>query len=222
MKNRRLIVALLAGATLVGATGAAVATAGVAGADQKPKVDRVVVKGTVGHRLKLTAADLAALPQHTQTVTFLAGTAPQTHVYTGPLLVDVLNAADPTFDPDIKNDKLRHYASVIGPDGYAVTVAWGEIDPGFENKEVLVALTEDGVALGDAGPRVTMPGDSRGGREDRLLPVVAHHHQVGDGDDRQAVAGGETPQLRPAGHLGLVLADDLAEHAGRRETGRQR
>jgi hypothetical protein len=118
----------------------------------------------VEHRLKLTAADLAALPQHSQTVTFLAGTGPQTHTYTGPLLVDVLNAAGPTFDPDIKNDKLRHYASIVGSDGYQVIVAWGEIDPGFENKEVLVALTEDGAELGDAGPRVTVPGDSRGGR----------------------------------------------------------
>lgn len=162
--SKRVRVAVAAGAAVIGVSGLGLAAGSAAGADQKPKVDRVVVRGTVAHRLKLTAADLAALPQHTQTVTFLAGSTPQTHTYSGPLLVDVLNAAGPTFDPAIKNDKLRHYASVIGSDGYAVTVAWGEIDPGFENKEVLVALTEDGVPLGDAGPRVTMPGDSRGGR----------------------------------------------------------
>src|SRR5215510_1788812 len=66
----------------------------------------VVVDGTVGHRLQLTTADLAGLPQHTITVSFLAGTELQTHTYTGPLLLDVLNLAQPRFNPKIKNDKL--------------------------------------------------------------------------------------------------------------------
>ena len=49
-------------------------------------------------------------------------------------------------------------------DGYQAIVAWGEIDRGFENKEVLLAVTEDGRPLDDEGPRLVVPGDIRGGR----------------------------------------------------------
>jgi hypothetical protein len=125
---------------------------------------RFVVKGDVEHHLKLHVADLAMLPQQTMTVTFLAGSAPQTHTYTGVLLLDLLNMAGPKFDPAIKNDSLRHSVSVAGSDGYRMVVAWGEFDPNFEAKHILVAETEDGVSLQDAGPRLVVPGDSRGGR----------------------------------------------------------
>jgi hypothetical protein len=81
-----------------------------------------------------------------------------------PLLLDVLNLAHPDFDPTIKNDFLAHVVTATGSDGYRATVAWGEFDPGFEAKQILVAITEDGAALGDAGPRLVVPGDMRGGR----------------------------------------------------------
>ena len=68
------------------------------------------------------------------------------------------------FDPAVKNDVLAPVVTTTGSDGYRATVAWGEFDPGFEAKKILVALTEDGVALGDAGPRLVVPVDIRGGR----------------------------------------------------------
>jgi DMSO/TMAO reductase YedYZ molybdopterin-dependent catalytic subunit len=126
--------------------------------------DTVVVRGDVEHRLKLTATDLAALPQVTVTVTFLAGTASQTHTFSGPLLLDVIDAAGPEFDPTIKNDKLAHVVTATGSDGYRATVAWGEFDPDFEGKQVLVATSQDGTPLGDAGPRLVVPDDGHGGR----------------------------------------------------------
>ncbi len=48
--------------------------------------------------------------------------------------------------------------------GYEVVVVWGEFDPDFGAKPLLVAITQDGVALGDAGPRLVVPGDTRAGR----------------------------------------------------------
>ncbi|CAJ60816.1 MULTISPECIES: hypothetical protein [Frankia] len=126
---------------------------------------RVVLLGRIAHPVLLTVADLAAkYPQHTQTVSFQSGAGPQTHTYTGPLLYDVLQAAKPALRSDVKNDALRYAAVVHASDGYESVVSWGEIDPGFANTEALLAVTQDGVSLAKEGPRLTAPGDTKGGR----------------------------------------------------------
>jgi hypothetical protein len=76
----------------------------------------------------------------------------------------VLARAVPRFDPAIKNDRLRDFVSVTASDGYQALVAYGEIDPAFENKQVLLATTQDGVSLANQGPRLVLPGDGAGGR----------------------------------------------------------
>lgn len=76
----------------------------------------------------------------------------------------MLAQAGPLFDSTIKNDQLRHYVSVSATDGYRALVAYGEIDPGFENKDVLLATSEDGRSLATDGPRLVVPGDISGGR----------------------------------------------------------
>jgi len=58
----------------------------------------------------------------------------ETRTFTGYLLYDVLTFLGPKFDPAVRNDKLRFYASATGSDGYQAIVAWGEFDPTFENK----------------------------------------------------------------------------------------
>ena len=79
------------------------------------------------------------------------------------LLYDVLSLLRPRFDPAVRNDKLRFYVSATGLAAYQAIVAWGEIDPEFENKGVLLAVIEDGQTL-TRGPRLVVPGDIRGGR----------------------------------------------------------
>jgi hypothetical protein len=76
----------------------------------------------------------------------------------------VLALATPQFDLSIKNDKLRHFVSVSATDEYRALVAYGEIDPNFENKDVLLATSEDGRPLDTEGPRLVVPGDIAGGR----------------------------------------------------------
>ncbi|MGH3781431.1 MAG: hypothetical protein ACRDRO_12590 [Pseudonocardiaceae bacterium] len=125
---------------------------------------KFLVIGDLAHPAILDVAALRRLPVHTETVTFRAGNGSQTHTYVGALLIDVLTQAGPLFDANIKNDKLRHYVSVGATDGYRALVAYGEIDPGFENKEVLLATSEDGNPLDTAGPRLVVPGDISGGR----------------------------------------------------------
>lgn len=146
----------------------AVSVAGVLANTKSPKAGTAgtfVVNGNVQHKLRLNVSTLAALPnQQTVKVSFRAGGAPEEHTFTGPLLVDVLAKAGPRFDAAIKNDKLRHYVSVTASDAYQALVAYGEIDPSFENKKILLAVTQDGVSLADQGPRLVVPGDGAGGR----------------------------------------------------------
>ncbi|MCK9899943.1 hypothetical protein CC117_21985 [Parafrankia colletiae] len=129
-----------------------------------PRPAAFVVKGAVAHPLRLTVADLAKYPQHTQQVSFVSGSGTQTHTYTGPRLVDVIQAAGPKFRPEVKNDLLRYAVLIRASDGYESVLSWPEITEGFGGVQALIAATEDGVSLAADGPRLTVPSDTKGGR----------------------------------------------------------
>lgn len=101
----------------------------------------------------LSAARLARLPAVTKTVTFLAGTAPQTHTESGPALAAVLRAAH-------VRAGLSTWVAAVGSDGYVATVTPGE--DWFGGRPLLISLAEDGVAL--PAPRLVTDGDIKGGR----------------------------------------------------------
>jgi hypothetical protein len=169
MPSRRVRALVIAAIAMVLAL--AVSVSGVVAHDGGQRSPRALaagsfaVTGNVQHKLRLSVADLAAMPdQHSVDVTYHAGSATEHHVFTGPLLLDVLTRAIPHFDPAIKNDKLRHYVSVTASDAYQALVAYGELDPSFENKQILLAVTQDGISLADQGPRLVVPGDVAGGR----------------------------------------------------------
>ncbi len=63
--------------------------------------------------------------------------------------------------------------TVTGQDGYAVTLAMAEIDPEFENKQVLLALDRGGAAMDY--PRLAVPDDKRAGRSVRDVQSIAVH-----------------------------------------------
>jgi hypothetical protein len=122
----------------------------------------------------LTFEQFEGLPltQQTVSVTFQAGQAQENHTFTGFLLYDVLTFLKPQFDPDVKNDKLRFYVSATGTDEYQAIVAWGGFDPDFENKAILLAVTQDGSSLAAEGLRLVVPDDIRGGRYVSLIETV--------------------------------------------------
>lgn len=150
-----LVVAVAVAATGAGATEQSVSASSPGAFD---------IVGNVKNRLVLNTAVLEKLPAKTLTVTYRSGSVTETHTFTGPLLRDVVALAGPKFDPAVRNDKLRHYVSATGTDGYQAIVAWGEIDPDFANQDILLATTEDGRSLADDGPRLVVPSDGRGGR----------------------------------------------------------
>lgn len=155
---------------------AAVAMAGSAVAQAPPA--SFTVGGDVSSPSTQTVADLAKLPQHKLRVKFLSGKGVERHTYRGPYLYDVVNQAQPDFDPEIKNDKLRSYVAATGSDGYAAIVSWGEIDPDFAGRKILLAVSEDGRSLAADGPRLVVPRDRHGGRY--VSNVVSI--RVGDSD----------------------------------------
>jgi DMSO/TMAO reductase YedYZ molybdopterin-dependent catalytic subunit len=123
------------------------------------------VSGRIDQPKTYRLADLKALPAHTVTVSFQGPGGVQTHNFTGALLYDVATAAALHVDADQKNDILRWTARVHATDNYEVVVAWGEFDPGFEAKQVLLAYADNGQLLTDTGfARLVVPGDKKGGR----------------------------------------------------------
>ena len=59
---------------------------------------------------------------------------------------------------------------VTGQDGYSATIGMGEIDPEFENKQVILATERDGKAIDI--PRLAIPGDKRAGRSVRDVASI--------------------------------------------------
>ena len=101
----------------------------------------------------LSAAKLASLPARTLNVTFVAGTASQSHVELGPTLQDVLRAARvPT--------GLNTWVAGVGSDAYVATVTPAEAWVGA--RPLLISLNEDGTPLAQA--RLVTDGDVKGGR----------------------------------------------------------
>jgi len=132
------------------------------------------VIGRIGHPKIYKLADLKALPAHTVSVSFQGPGGIQNHSFTGALLNDIVAPAAPRFDANRKNDFLRWSARVHATDNYEVIVAFGEFDPGFENKQVLIAYADNGQPLTDTGfARLVVPNDAKGGRYVSNVNLIA-------------------------------------------------
>ena len=117
----------------------------------------IAITGLVAHPGPMDAKALAALPQTTVTGTFNSMAGKQTHTWSGPKLLDILNRAGLTDEPG-KRTRMRHVILAIGTDSYAAAIALGEIDPKGEAKNVIVALAQDSTPL--KTPRLVVPNDA--------------------------------------------------------------
>ena len=115
------------------------------------------ISGLVTHPGTFTLQELQSFPQTTVSI---RATPIGSHTFTGALLYTVLQKAEVTRLAGRKNDLLRKSILIAGTDGYTVAVAWGEIDPQFANKQVLLAYEEDGKPLpqADGFARLIGPG----------------------------------------------------------------
>jgi DMSO/TMAO reductase YedYZ molybdopterin-dependent catalytic subunit len=125
------------------------------------------IGGAVAKPLHLSLADLKAMAPVTVEASFHTGHGDEHGRYTGALLWTVLQPAGLADSAGNRPD-LRHALAITGRDGYAVVLAFGEIDPDFADKRVIVAYEKDGKPT-DAkdGLRLIVPGDAHGGRDVR-------------------------------------------------------
>ena len=95
-------------------------------------------------------------------MTFLAeGNSKSLHAQ-GVSLLDLLQRAKPKFNSKMKRDAIHYAVLIHAIDKYQAVVSWGEIDPDFGAKPVLVDIEENGKKLDR--PNVVVPGDKHGGR----------------------------------------------------------
>lgn len=137
-------------------------------ADSGPAPAAIVLSGGIKDPRTLALADLQARPAVTVEVTAAAAQGPRKITYTGALLWPLLQAA--AVDAPGHATQHQHVLMARGSDGYAVAVAFGEMDPHLEGKQVLIAYAMDGKPL--PAPRLVVPGDSHGARAVHDLAAI--------------------------------------------------
>jgi hypothetical protein len=92
----------------------------------------------------------------------------------GPKLYGLLEAAGIQLDEAIHEHFLRKIVVARSHDGFAVVFAGGELEPRFQNADVIVGLSQDGTPLGpeDGGIRLGSPQDKGIARSLRGLASV--------------------------------------------------
>jgi DMSO/TMAO reductase YedYZ molybdopterin-dependent catalytic subunit len=132
----------------------------------------LAITGQVQHPETLTLPDLEKRAATTVQVTFRTAGGPEEGSFTGAPLWPLLGEGGPVNAPG-KNTRLRHTILVTGRDGYAVALSFGELDPDFEGKSVILAYAKDGKPLAPAdGIRLIVPGDHHGGRDVRDVVMI--------------------------------------------------
>jgi len=128
--------------------------------------DVVTVDGQVNNPLMLDVAALQAFTPYTRDVTLPDAGDGVTVTFTGALLWDVLNAAEPNLNPNQPSDELSLYLVISTTDGKQVVISWGEIDPDFGDAPILLAYAENGTPIIDdeGAIRLIVPTDSSDGR----------------------------------------------------------
>ncbi len=126
--------------------------------------------GPDGQAVTLTAAELAALPR--QTIAF-AGHG-ESHVYEGPLLIDVLAKAGAPTGKALRGPEMADVVLVEANDGYAVALGLAEADPGTRANRIILADRADGAPLAakDGPFKLVVEGDLRPARSARMVARI--------------------------------------------------
>jgi len=121
------------------------------------------VSGEVERPLKLTAADLAKLPQRNVRAQGHDGKEAE---FAGVPLVEVLKLAGVKFGEHLRGKNLALYLVVEAADGYRAVYALPELDPAYTDKIILLADKRAGKPLDEKeGPlRMVIPDEKRQSR----------------------------------------------------------
>ncbi|MER7764575.1 molybdopterin-dependent oxidoreductase [Streptomyces sp. NPDC097619] len=145
-------------------TGITPQTTTTAPASRAPGTLTLLITGEV-HRPLSVAQLRTRWPQHRAQVVFDCATeGPQRHSFEGPLLREVVAAAEPSFDPRRRKDRSRFLLTAEGGDGHHSVPAWAEVDEDFGDSPVLPATRMDGRDLDAEGSQLVVPTDRCGAR----------------------------------------------------------
>lgn len=144
---------------LVAASGAA--------AWPQPAEPTFEVAGDVKHPLRLTKADLAAMPR----VTVQANDHGVAKTYEGVWLHEILKRAGAPGGTALTGKAVASYLLATAEDSYQVVFSLAEVDPLFTDNQILLADSSRGKPLaGSEGPfRLVAPKEKRGARSIRML-----------------------------------------------------
>ncbi|HXQ17938.1 MAG TPA: molybdopterin-dependent oxidoreductase [Caulobacteraceae bacterium] len=131
----------------------------------------VTVTGLSGQTVTLTAADIAALPHVTLTVSVEG----KTHTYEGVPLTDILARVAAPAGKALKGIDLTDVVLVTAKDNYAVALSLADTDPMVRKDQIILADKSDGASMSDGlGPyRLVVEGDQRGARMARMVVSIA-------------------------------------------------
>ncbi|MFD0352623.1 molybdopterin-dependent oxidoreductase [Streptomyces sp. NPDC127110] len=131
-----------------------------------PAAPVLLITGEVSRPIALSVEHLRTRwPQHRAQVVFDCATnGPQRHSFEGPLLREVVSAAEPAFAPGRRKDRSRFLLTAEGGDGHRSVLAWAEVDEDFGGAPVLLATRMDGRNLDAEGSQLVVPTDRCGAR----------------------------------------------------------
>jgi hypothetical protein len=128
------------------------------------------LKGPTGQTATVGVADLTGLPR----VSFAFDSHGETHVYEGPLLIDVLAKVGTPTGKAIHGPEMADAVLVKAQDGYLVVFGLAELDPGTRSNRIILADKADGAPLRgkDGAFKVVAEGDLRPARSVRMVSEI--------------------------------------------------
>lgn len=138
-------------------------------AKEPAKAVALLVRGDVEHPLSLTLADLKQMPRKSLKVTNPHEGKEAT--YDGVPLIEILEKAGVPLGSEMHGPAMTTYVEADAKDGYRVLFSLPELDPDFEDSDVLLADTMNGAPLPEgSGPlRLVVPHEKRPARWIRML-----------------------------------------------------
>jgi DMSO/TMAO reductase YedYZ molybdopterin-dependent catalytic subunit len=132
----------------------------------------VKIGGAVATPFKVSLEDLKKMPR--TTVRVENAHAKKTEVYEGVSLVALLQKAGVPQGEQLRGAGMTSYVMVEAADNYHVLFSLAELDPSFQDSDVLLADTMDGAPLApDQGPlKLVAPHEKRPGRWVKMVTAI--------------------------------------------------
>jgi hypothetical protein len=143
----------------------------LAGAPMAAAAQNLVLTGLAGEPQTLTAADIAALPHETVTLSLDGG---RTQSCSGVPLTLLLQRVGAPTGKALKGVELADVVVVGATDGYHVALALAETDALVRTEKIVLADACDGAALpsGQGPYRLVVEGDKRPARSARMVSTI--------------------------------------------------